>query len=150
VDEIKALTKEEILEKAEQAQDRLARASAAVAELVGQTQDAPAAGSAGAARAQQEAVAHLKDALSLLKQLTTWPAAEGEFPRCMRCDKPVDRLGLSPRPDNPEVVRVEFECHNEVVRQELSASVVEGGLSRYSAFNAYTSGLMPLNPEERP
>jgi hypothetical protein len=144
------VTREEILEKAQQAQQRLTRAAAALEIFVGQMRDTSGGAAPGAARSHQEALGHLMDALSLLNEVATRASTADDFPHCMRCDKPVDRLGIWPRPDNPEVVRVEYECHNEVVRQELSASTVEGGLSRYSAFNAYTSGLMPMSPEERP
>jgi len=112
--------------------------------------ESDSAAAAGAALAHQEAIHHLNEALTLLNQVATRQSTTGDFPRCMRCDKPVDRLGLAPRPDNPGVFRVEYECHNEVVSQELPASAVEAGLSRYTAFNAYTSGLMPASPEERP
>jgi hypothetical protein len=143
------VTKEEIQEKARRAQERLAQAGVALESFVGQIQENSPAAASGAARTHQEAISHLMDALSLLNEVATRASTTNDFPYCMRCDKPVDRLGIWPRPDNPEVMRVEYECHNEVVRQELSASIVEGGLSRYSAFNAYTSGLMPMNPDER-
>lgn|GEM_PF-6731118 len=143
------MNREEILEKAQRAQQHVAGAAAAINGFIsgmqGTTTDAPQ----NAARSHQEAIGHLNDALALLNEVATRQSSAGDAPHCMRCDKPVDRIGLSPKPSNPEVVCVEYECHREVVRQELPASAVEGGLARYSAFNVYTSGLMPMSPDER-
>ncbi len=70
---------------------------------------------------------------------------EANFPRCVRCNKPVDRLVISPTPNNPGTVTVEFECHGETVEQELPASLLAGeqSLASYTAFNDFTSGLLP-------
>lgn len=71
---------------------------------------------------------------------------KSKLPRCLRCDKPVEALTVSPHPSDPGKVIVEFACHGERVSQEMPASLLEGkqGLAQYSVFNAYTSGLMPL------
>lgn len=71
------------------------------------------------------------------------------YPRCARCDKPVDEFKLTPDQRRSETIVVEFRCHGEGVRQEMPASVVQSaanstkGLAHYTAFNDFTSGLLP-------
>ena len=69
---------------------------------------------------------------------------ESKLPTCLRCNKLVDWLRVSPNPRNPNGVTVEYQCHGETVTQEMPSSAVtnEEGLSTYTAFNDYTSGLM--------
>lgn len=73
---------------------------------------------------------------------------EAHFPRCSRCNKTVDRLVISPQPNHPGQVTVEFECHGESVEQDMPSSLLEGeqGLASYTAFNDFTSGLLPAEP----
>lgn len=77
------------------------------------------------------------------------------YPRCARCDKPVEEFKLTPDPRRSNTVVVEFRCHGEGVRQEMPASVVRSaensseGLSRYTAFNDFTSGLLPPHDATR-
>lgn len=75
---------------------------------------------------------------------TATPLPES-LPRCMRCNKPVDSLSVSPDSRHPETVIVEYHCHGESVRQEMSSSVLRKGrgLAGYTAFNDYTSALLP-------
>lgn len=70
--------------------------------------------------------------------------SESKFPHCLRCNARVNALTALPVPNHPDKVIIEYQCHGESVSQELPASVLanEQGLSAYTAFNAYTSGLM--------
>ena len=72
-------------------------------------------------------------------------STEANLPHCLRCNKPVDRLVISPTPNNPSMVTIEFECHGETVEQEMSSSLLAGeqSLGSYTAFNDFTSGLLP-------
>ena len=72
-------------------------------------------------------------------------AGQANFPQCLRCNKPVDEVVISPHPNNPSKVMVEFHCHGEIVEQEMPSSLLAGayGLAGYTAFNEYTSGLLP-------
>jgi hypothetical protein len=45
---------------------------------------------------------------------------------------------------------VEYRCHGESARQEMPVSLVMGGLAAYTAFNEYSSGLMPGAPTSAP
>ena len=76
---------------------------------------------------------------------STIQTEEADFPRCAKCNKPVERLTIMPYPNHPGKVIVEFRCHGECVEQEMSSSILRGeqGLSAYTAFNEYISGLMP-------
>jgi hypothetical protein len=38
---------------------------------------------------------------------------------------------------------VEYQCHGESVSQEMETFELTDGLASYTAFNAYTSGLLP-------
>jgi hypothetical protein len=66
-------------------------------------------------------------------------------PRCLRCGKPVDSAAIRPKPGNHDYVVVEYECHGERATQEVGADVLQRdeGLAAWTAFNDYTSGLMP-------
>ena len=70
---------------------------------------------------------------------------EANFPRCLRCNKPVDKLVISPDPANPRKATIEFHCHGESVKQEIPSSLISGdqGLASYTVFNDFTSGLLP-------
>lgn len=91
----------------------------------------------------------LSDAAAELEGQRETPSAGAAtphgLPKCLRCDKPVDTLRTEPSPRDKSRVVVIYECHGESVSQELPSSALEGGqgLSSYTAFNAYTSGLMP-------
>ncbi len=67
------------------------------------------------------------------------------YPLCVRCDKPVEGLTVSAHPTDTEKVTVHYECHGEHASQTLPASLLKSdkGLADYTAFSAYTSGLMP-------
>ena len=83
------------------------------------------------------------------KSVATLPLTQ--LPECAQCAKPVERLTVTPITAHPEKVIVEFECHGEHASQEMSAKLLLGrrGLSTYTAFNEYTSGLMPKTPARR-
>lgn len=140
------MTREEILLKAQEARAEVTQAMNALDEFVRQMHDVSTDASTGAARTHQQAISHLMDALSLLNQLATRRSSVTDLPHCLRCDKPVDRIDISPKAGNPDLACVEYECHGEVVRQELPVTAADGGLCRYSAFNDYTSGLMLREP----
>lgn len=76
---------------------------------------------------------------------------EANFPRCLRCNKPVDRLVVSPKSDNPRTVTIEFECHGETVSQDISSSLLVGehGLASFTVFNDFTSGLLPAETSKQ-
>ena len=67
------------------------------------------------------------------------------YPFCVRCNKPVESLSVTAHPTATGKVSVSYECHGEHVTQILPASLLtrDKGLADYTAFNAYTSGLMP-------
>ncbi len=69
---------------------------------------------------------------------------KSKSPWCLRCEKRVETLSVRPQPRRPGSVIVEYQCHGERVSQEMQASELSGGqgLASYTAFNAYTSGLM--------
>lgn len=77
------------------------------------------------------------------------------YPRCARCDKPVDEFKSTPDPRRSDTIVVEFRCHGEGVRQEMPASILRSaessarGLSDYTAFNDFTSGLLPPHDSVR-
>ena len=73
--------------------------------------------------------------------------SESDFPVCLHCGKPVESLIVSPNQHNKEMVTVEYRCHGESVRQDVPASVLTQGrgLAAYTAFNDFTSGLIPHN-----
>lgn len=75
---------------------------------------------------------------------------ESKRPTCLRCRKPVDKLVISPNPKNPTGAIVKYECHGETVRQEIDATLAnEEALASSTAFNDYTSGLMPGKVQEQ-
>ncbi|MCP9495361.1 MAG: hypothetical protein MSG64_13020 [Pyrinomonadaceae bacterium MAG19_C2-C3] len=67
------------------------------------------------------------------------------YPLCVRCDKPVESLTVNAHPTDTEKVIVRYECHGEHVTHTLPANLLtrDKGLAGYTAFSAYTSGLMP-------
>jgi hypothetical protein len=69
---------------------------------------------------------------------------KSKFPRCLRCNKRVESLTVAASANSVDKVTVAYECHGEHVSQEISRAVLESaqGLTAYTAFNAYTSGLM--------
>ncbi|MFN2455577.1 MAG: hypothetical protein ABR577_15310 [Pyrinomonadaceae bacterium] len=75
---------------------------------------------------------------------------ESSYPRCLHCNKRVAALTVSPHPNHAGKVIIEYQCHGESVSQEMASSVLasEQGLASYTAFNAYTSGLMPVHSSE--
>ena len=78
-------------------------------------------------------------------------SVEANFPRCLRCNKPVDRLIVTPNSDNPDMVMIKFECHGETVSQDISSSLLEGerGLASFTVFNDFTSGLLPAKTSKQ-
>ena len=76
---------------------------------------------------------------------------KSKFPWCLRCDKRVETLTIRPEPRHTSNVIVEYHCHGETVSQEMSSSLLTGsqGLALYTAFNAYTSGLMLGGPPKK-
>lgn len=68
------------------------------------------------------------------------------YPRCFRCQKPVDQLQVISAPNQLSRVTIEFHCHGESASQDVSAELLTGehGLSAYTAFNDLTSGLLPI------
>lgn len=66
-----AMSRDEILRKARKAHDCARRAAEAAGELVGCVEDTSDVAAPEAARAHQEAIAHLNDALALLNELAT-------------------------------------------------------------------------------
>lgn len=77
-----------------------------------------------------------------MTQSPTTRLPKSKFPWCLRCDKRVETLTVQPH--RAGSVIVEYQCHGETVSQEMKASEFGGGqgLASYTAFNAYTSGLM--------
>lgn len=67
------------------------------------------------------------------------------YPLCVRCDKPVESLNVTTHATDTGKVTVHYGCHGEHASQTLPASLLESdkGLADYTAFSAYTSGLMP-------
>lgn len=72
--------------------------------------------------------------------------SKSKSPWCVRCGKRVEKIAVVPDPRRGGQAVVEYHCHGEAVRQEMPASLVEGGLASYTAFNTYTSGLMLGTP----
>ena len=72
-------------------------------------------------------------------------------PRCFRCQKPVDKLSVIPDPNEPGRIIIDFQCHGESASQEISSEILEGkhGLSAYTAFSDFTSGLLPAGPNPK-
>lgn len=68
---------------------------------------------------------------------------KSEYPWCLRCNKRVDSVAVSPEPRRAGNFIVEYHCHGESVSQEMEAFEINDGLAAYTAFNAYTSGLLP-------
>lgn len=68
---------------------------------------------------------------------------KSEYPWCLRCNKRVEAVAISPEPRRAGNFRVEYRCHGESVSQEMEAFELSDGLASYTAFNAYTSGLLP-------
>lgn len=72
------------------------------------------------------------------------PTADA-YPLCVRCEKPVESLKVTAHPTDTGKVTVHYECHGEHASQTLPASLLtsDKGLADYTAFSAFTSGLMP-------
>lgn len=68
---------------------------------------------------------------------------KSKYPWCLRCNKRVDFVAVSPEPRREGNFIVEYQCHGESVSQEMEAFEINNGLASYTAFNAYTSGLLP-------
>ena len=68
---------------------------------------------------------------------------KSKYPWCLRCNKRVDFVGVAPEPRRAGNFIVEYRCHDESVTQEMEAFEIKDGLASYTAFNAYTSGLLP-------
>ncbi len=71
--------------------------------------------------------------------------SKSKYPFCVRCQKLVDEMSVSPHPAHPSEVTVQFNCHGENVQQEMPAQSLQSdeGLASFTVFNAYTNGLMP-------
>lgn len=71
-------------------------------------------------------------------------------PRCARCGKSVETLSVLPHPRDEGKSIVEYQCHGESASQEISTSELaeKRGLSAYTVFNAFTSGMMPGKASE--
>lgn len=69
---------------------------------------------------------------------------KSKFPLCLRCNKRVESLTVTLPENHLGKATVAYQCHGEHVSQDVSQSVLlsEQGLTAYTAFNAYTSGLM--------
>lgn len=76
---------------------------------------------------------------------------KSSYPRCFRCQKPVDKLRVIPDPNEPSRVTIDFQCHGESASQEISSEMLEGehGLSAYTVFSDFTSGLLPAGPDPK-
>ena len=72
------------------------------------------------------------------------------YPQCLRCGKPVDSTVIRHKTGDQENVVVEYECHGERVTQEIAAGVLRRteALAGCTAFNEYTTGLMPGKGED--
>jgi hypothetical protein len=72
-------------------------------------------------------------------------SASESLPWCHFCDKPVESVKVVPDPDRAEMVIVEYHCHNESAQQMMPSLILKqkDGLAGYTAFNDYTSGLLP-------
>ena len=68
--------------------------------------------------------------------------SKSKAPWCLRCGKRVEEASVTPDPRRAGKAVVAYRCHGESASQEMPASLVEGGLSAYTAFNEYSSGLM--------
>jgi hypothetical protein len=68
---------------------------------------------------------------------------KSKYPWCLRCNKRVDFVAVNPEPRRAGNFIVEYQCHGESVSQEMEAFEINDGLASYTAFNAYTSGLLP-------
>jgi hypothetical protein len=55
----------------------------------------------------------------------------------------VDSVVVSGETRRPGIFIVEYQCHGERVSQEMETFELTDGLASYTAFNAYTSGLLP-------
>jgi|GEM_PF-4863514 len=69
---------------------------------------------------------------------------KSKYPWCLRCNKRVEALTIREEPRHAGNVIVEYRCHGETVSQEMEPSELndEQGLASFTAFNAYTSGLL--------
>jgi hypothetical protein len=69
---------------------------------------------------------------------------KAKYPWCLGCNQRVEALTVQPTPGRAGTVTVEYRCHGQNVSQEMPAAQLAGaqGLAAYTAFNAYTSGLM--------
>ncbi|GAC1446093.1 MAG: hypothetical protein NVSMB56_01780 [Pyrinomonadaceae bacterium] len=76
--------------------------------------------------------------------------SKSKFPRCLRCNKRVEKLIILPAARNARNVTIEYECHGECVSQEMPAAMVADGLQSFTAFNDYTSGLMLSSSQKKP
>jgi len=68
---------------------------------------------------------------------------KSKYPWCLRCNKRVDTVTVCAEARQPGNFIVEYRCHGESVSQEMEAFELMDGLASYTAFNAYTSGLLP-------
>jgi hypothetical protein len=68
---------------------------------------------------------------------------KSKHPWCLRCNKRVESVVVTPEPRHEGNFIVEYWCHGERVSQEMEAFELSDGLASYTAFNAYTSGLLP-------
>lgn len=66
-------------------------------------------------------------------------------PWCLFCGKPVESVSVTQDSQHSDMVVIQYRCHEESAEQTLPASVLESerGLAGYTAFNDYTSGLLP-------
>ncbi len=68
---------------------------------------------------------------------------KSKYPWCLRCNKRVDVVAVRAEAHQVGNFIVEYQCHGESVSQEMEAFELADGLASYTAFNAYTSGLLP-------
>jgi len=68
---------------------------------------------------------------------------KSKYPWCLRCNQRVEAVAVSPDERHAGNFIVEYRCHGERVSQEMEAFELSAGLASYTAFNAYTSGLLP-------
>jgi hypothetical protein len=80
----------------------------------------------------------------IMPESATQSLPKSQFPLCTRCHKPVNQLTTVPIHNHPNMVMIEYECHGEHAMQEIDASMLSSqqGLSSYTVFNDYTSGLL--------
>ena len=68
---------------------------------------------------------------------------KSKYPWCLRCNKRVEAVAVHAETRQAGNFIVEYRCHGESVSQEMEAFELTDGLASYTAFNAYTSGLLP-------